>query len=59
MTIVQVTGEEILNSIPSEELLKLAIVKMFMEGEDWRAVAHEFPRICFEISIAMREREGK
>ncbi|MNJ02315.1 hypothetical protein D3C73_1622350 [compost metagenome] len=44
-----------MNSFTSDELLHLAIIKLVKEGGDWRAVAQKFPRLCFEISIALQE----
>jgi hypothetical protein len=56
--VIQLTGSDIINSFTSDELLHFAIIKLFKEGGDWRAVAQEFPKLCWGISNALQEEQA-
>lgn len=54
---MKITGQDILNSIPGEHLIQLAITKLLMEGTNRDEITEMVPILAWQISIQLKEKK--
>lgn len=54
---MKVSAKEIVNSIPGNDLLRMAILKLIKEGTPWREVGKDVDEIAWAIDKAIKRGE--